>query len=120
MSFYQFKSYFSFSKVNNDKIVKNNSFEYIDNNTEVKGELEQIIDCHNKVETIYKHSKNINGFIILNGKSINNSNWDIEINKNNTIEKKEITYNKFSYLFNSNILENGSYFNHHNFLELDI
>ena len=23
-------------------------------------------------------------------------------------------------LFNSNILENGSYFNHHNFLELDI
>ena len=36
------------------------------------------------------------------------------------VEKKEITYNKFSYLFNSNILENGSYFNHHNFLELDI
>ena len=120
MSFYQFKSYFSFSKVNNDKIVKNNSFAYIDNNTDVKGELEQIIDGNDKVETIYKHSKNVNGFTILNGKSINNSVWDIEINKNNIIEKKEITYNKFSYLFNSNILENGSYFNHHNFLELDI
>ena len=48
------------------------------------------------------------------------SRKNIEKFKKIIILKKEINYNKLNYLFNSNILENNSYFNHHNFLELDI
>ena len=122
MSFYQFKSSYSYSKINGDKTIKNQSFEYLDNNKSVSGELEQVNDSKNKFENIYKKVKEGNNVEETDARSVNNSNWLVQ-NTTNNKKKKEYTeeYNKYSNLFNNNILENNvnGFIEKNNFLEFD-